>query len=103
MDNELPLFLRCQLPLMSYRSVFYSYVHKGLVLLSHPLPLSLSLCCVAVRIQDNLSFISMLTERRNLNRLYAHHATQFNVHARFVTRIRSLLHPKQSLIGLGDL
>lgn len=100
MNNELPPFFCRRLPLMSY-SVFYSYTHKGLVLLS--LLSCLSLCCVAVRIQDNLSFISMLTERRNLNKLYAHHTTQFNVHARFVTRIRSLLHPKQSLIGLEDL
>lgn len=42
MDNELPLFLGYLLPLMSYGSVFYFSIYKGLALPSCPLFLSSS-------------------------------------------------------------
>jgi len=75
MDNELPLFLSCQLPLMSYRSVFYSYMYKGLAFL--PSSLSLSFLFLFTMLLWGFRTISPSYWRwlKGENRLYAHHST----------------------------
>lgn len=105
-DNELPLFLGCQLSLMSCRSVFYSYMYrwcKGSPPCSHPPVLSLSRFSLPCRYEDSGQSRLHIGADCKAKPEQIVRAPYYAVYARFVTRIRSLLHPKRSLIGLEDL